>query len=63
MISAKANRKIQRNYDPEVYKWCHLVANYLAKIKEFKCIATRYGKTDCCYAANCNLVAALIASR
>ena len=40
-----------------------LVENYFAKIKEFRGIATRYDKTDCSYAANWNLAAALIASR
>jgi len=63
VIPPKANRKTQRDYDVEVYKWRHLVENYFAKIKEFRGIATRYDKTDCSYAACWNLVAALIASR
>jgi transposase len=63
VIPPKANRKIQRAYDVEVYKWRHLVENYFAKIKEFRGIATRYDKTDCSYAACWNLVAALLASR
>ena len=41
VIPPKTNRKIQRNYDAEVYKWRHLVENYFAKIKEFRGIATR----------------------
>lgn len=63
VIPPKSNRKHQRDYDAEVYKWRHLVENYFAKIKEFRGIATRYDKTDCSYAANWNLAAALIASR
>ena len=63
VIPPKTNRKIQRNYDAEVYKWRHLVENYFAKITEFRGIATRYDKTDCSYAACWNLVAALLASR
>ena len=62
VIPPKTNRKIQRNYDAEVYKWRHLVENYFAKIKEFRGIATRYDKTDRSYAACWNLVAALIDS-
>ena len=62
VIPPKINRKIQRNYDAEVYKWRHLVENYFAKIKEFRGIATRYDKTDCSYKVRWNLVAALIAS-
>ena len=63
VIPPKSNRKVQREYDEEAYKWRHLVENYFAKIKEFRGIATRYDKTDSSYAANWNLVAALIASR
>lgn len=63
VIPPKANRKQQRAYDSDAYKWRHLIENYFAKIKEFRGIATRYDKTDCSYAANWNLVAALIASR
>ena len=63
VIPPKANRKIQRDYDAEVYKWRHLAENCFAKIKEFRGIATRCDKTDCSYAACWNLVAELIASR
>jgi len=63
VIPPKANRKIQREYDEEIYKWRHLVENYFAKLKQFRGIATRYDKTDCSYAAYWNLVATLIASR
>ena len=63
VIPPKANRKIQRDYDAEVYKWRHLVEKYFTKIKEFRGLTTRYDKTDCSYAACWNLVAALIASR
>ena len=63
VIPPKANRKIQRDYDAEVYKWRHLVENYFAKIKEFRGIATRYDKTNCSYAANWYLCATIIAAR
>lgn len=63
VIPPKSNRKHQRDYDADAYKWRHLVENYFAKIKEFWGIATRYDKSDCSYAANWNLAAALIASR
>ena len=63
VIPPKSNRIVQREYDKEAYRWRHLVENYFAKIKEFRGIATRYDKTDNSYAANWNLVAALIASR
>ena len=63
VIPPKANRKKQFKYDTEMYKWRHLVENYFAKIKKFRGIATRYDKTDSSYAANLNLVAAIIAAR
>jgi len=63
VIPPKANRKHQRGYDADAYKWRHLVENFFAKIKEFRGIATRYDKTDCSYKANWSLVATLIASR
>ncbi len=63
VIPPKSNRKVQREYDKDVYCWRHLVENYFAKIKEFRGIATRYDKTDSSYTANWNLAAALIASR
>ena len=63
VIPPKANRKIQRDYDKEAYKWRHLVENDFTKIKKFRGIATRYDKTDCSYAACWNLTETLIASR
>ena len=63
VIPPKANRKQQIAYDKDMYRWRHLVENYSAKIKEFRGIATRYDKTDISYAANLNLVAAVIALR
>ncbi len=63
VIPPRSNRKIQYEYDKHIYRWRHLVENYFAKIKEFRGIATRYDKTDTSYAANLNLVAAIIAAR
>jgi transposase len=63
VIPPKSNRKIQYEYDKHIYRWRHLVENYFAKIKEFRGIATRYDKTDTSYAANLNLVAAIIAAK
>jgi transposase len=41
----KANRKVQREYDKELYKARHLIENVFAKLRLFRCIATRYDKT------------------
>ena len=63
VILPKSNRKQQRSYDAEAYKCRHMVENDVAKIKEFTGITEHYDKTDCSYAANWNLAAALIAAR
>lgn len=63
VIPPRSTRLVQRIYDKAMYAWRHLVENYFAKIKEYRGIATRYDKTDTSYAANWNLVAAIIASR
>ena len=63
VIPSLANRKRPAAYDKHMYRWRHLIENYFAKIKEFRGIATRYDKTDISYAANCNLVATIIAMR
>ncbi len=63
VIPPKSNRVVQREYDEGAYCGWHLVENDFTRIKEFRGIATRYDKTDNSYAANWNLVPALIAAR
>jgi transposase len=46
VIPPKANRKIRREYDKELYKSRHLIENFFAKLKQYRAIATRYDKTD-----------------
>ena len=47
-------------HDPEKYKWRHLIENFFCKIKAFRRIATRYEKTDPCFAAMINVVATFL---
>jgi len=63
VIPPRSNRKVQYVYDKVMYQWRHLVENYFAKIKEYRGIATRYDKTDISFAANLNIVAAIISMR
>ncbi len=51
------------DHDREKYKWRHLVENFFCQIKAFRRIATRYEKTDTCYAAMINLVATVLWTR
>jgi transposase len=50
-------------FDREKYKWRHLVENFFCQIKAFRRIATRYEKTDKCFAAMIYLVAAVLWTR
>ena len=45
VIPPKSSRKVQREYDKELYKARHLIENFFAKLKLFRAIATRYDKT------------------
>jgi transposase len=45
VIPPKANRKLQCVYDKNLYKARHLIENFFAKLKLFRCIATRCDKT------------------
>jgi transposase len=50
-------------HDPAKYKWRHLVENFFCAIKAFRRVATRYEKTDTCFAAMINLVAIVLWTR
>jgi transposase len=45
VIPPKSNRKQQRFYDKFLYQARHLIENFLAKLKQYRAIATRYDKT------------------
>jgi transposase len=60
VIPPKANRKVQREYDKELYKARHLIENFFEKIKQYRAIATRYDKTARNFLAAVYLVAAAI---
>jgi transposase len=44
VIPPRKNRKIQREYDKEIYKLRHLVENAFLHLKQWRGIATRYAK-------------------
>ena len=60
VIPPKANRKVQREYDKELYQARHLIENFFAKLKFFRAIATRYDKTARNFLAAICLAAAVI---
>jgi transposase len=60
VIPSKSNRKVQRQYDKELYKDRHLIENFFCKLKQFRAIATRYDKTARNFLAAIHLVASVI---
>ena len=60
VIPSKANRKIDRSYDREIYKARHLIENFFADLKQYRAIATRYDKTARNFLAAVYLAAAAI---
>jgi transposase len=60
VIPPKANRRLPRDFDRELYKARHLVENFFAKLKQFRAIATRYDKTARNFLAAVHLAAAAI---
>jgi hypothetical protein len=56
-------RRAPLEIDDEMYKWRHLIENYVQKFKEFKGIAMRSDKTDTSYSAMINLCAGIVNSR
>jgi transposase len=60
VIPPKANRKVARDYDRDLYKARHLIENFFAKLKQFRAIATRYDKTAQNFLGGIHLAAALI---
>ena len=52
VIPSKKNRKVQRDYDKELYKLRRLVENAFLFLKQWRGVATRYAKnTDSFLAA------------
>ena len=60
VIPPKQNRKQQREYDKELYKARHLIENFFAKLKLYRCIATRYDKTARNFLAAVQIAATVI---
>ena len=60
VIPSRANRRVPRKYDRDLYKARHLIENFFAKIKQFRAIATRYDKTERNFLAAVYLTASAI---
>jgi transposase len=52
VIPPKKNRKLQRDYDKDLYKLRHLVENAFLHLKRWRGIATRYAKNSASFLAS-----------
>jgi transposase len=60
VVPSPKSRKVQRDIDQELSRQHHRLENFLAKLKRFRALATRYGKTARNLLAAVYLVAATI---
>lgn len=60
VIPSIRTRKEQRPCDRHVYKERHLIENFFARLKQYRCIATRYDKTAAAFLGGIHLAAAVI---
>lgn len=59
-IPSKRNRKDPRDYDKDLYKARHLIENFFAKLKQYRCLATRYDKLAMTFLSGVYLAASVI---
>jgi transposase len=60
VIPPRSNRKTPRDYDKDIYKERNLVERLFQKLKEYRCVATRYERLALNYMTMLNLVSTLI---
>ena len=60
VIPSRRGRKESREHDRHVYKERHLIENFFARLKQYRCIATRYDKTAATFLVGIHLAAAVI---
>jgi transposase len=51
VIPPRKNRKVQRDYDRDIYRLRHLVENAFLHLKQWRGIATRYAKRSASFLA------------
>lgn len=59
-IPPRRTRKDQRDYDRHLYKARHLIENFFARLKQYRCIATHYDKTARNFLGAIHLAAAVV---
>ena len=60
VVPSKANRKVQRELDAEVYRRRNRIERFFCRIKQFRRVATRYDKLAANFASAVAIAAILI---
>ena len=60
VIPPRCTRVDPREYDKHVYEARHLIENFFARLKQYRCIATRFDKTARNFLGAIHLVGALV---
>ena len=60
VIPPKADRKAPRPYDKDLYKARHLIETFLARLKQYRAIATRYDRRAVHFLGGIHLAATVI---
>ena len=60
VIASRATNKQPRDHDRDLYKARHLIENFLARLKQYRAIATRYDKTARNFLGPIHLAASLV---
>ena len=60
VIPSRRCCKEKRPYDKHLYKAPHLIENFFARLKQYRCIATRYDKTADAFLGGIHLAAIAI---
>ena len=60
VIPSRRHCKEKRSYDKHLYKARHLIENFFARLKQYRCIATRYDKTAEAFLGGIHLAASVI---
>lgn len=60
MIPSRANRKTGRGHDRDFYEARHLIENFFCKLKQFRAVATPYGKRAVNFLGGVHMAASMI---
>ena len=60
VIPPKSNQNEPWEFDQDKYRWRHLIENFFAKWKQYRCIASRYDRRACAFLGTIHWVTAVI---